>query len=254
MWNLISTRVTQFDYFDRLLGRPAWKGSKVLDFGGNIGTFLVGAGDNVDHENYVCLDLNRAVIERGRRDYPRARFVHYDRYSPQYNPSGVRGLPVPECNSEFDMILAFSVFTHTDWSEMVDLVGQLRAMLAPGGVLAFTFCDPSYDRSLSDPGLPSGTYMRRFLEWQKAERPGLDDATIDAMVERARRSRWCVLIDDELFVEPGVELCHQTRSGRPQESYCSYFTVDFVASLFPDAKVLPPAGSEWQHCSILRRS
>ncbi len=41
MWNLITTRVTQFDYFDRLLEHPAWKGSRVLDFGGNIGTFLV---------------------------------------------------------------------------------------------------------------------------------------------------------------------------------------------------------------------
>ena len=63
MWNLISTRVTQFDYFDRLLDRPKWNGSRVLDLGGNIGTFLVGAGDNVAHEDYVRLDLNRTVIE-----------------------------------------------------------------------------------------------------------------------------------------------------------------------------------------------
>jgi SAM-dependent methyltransferase len=111
MWNLISTRVTQFDYFDRLLDRPRWKGSRVLDFGGNVGTFLVGAGDNVADEDYVCLDLNRTVIEQGRLNYPRARFVHYDRYSPQYNPTGVRGLPIPDCGSEFDIILAFSVFT-----------------------------------------------------------------------------------------------------------------------------------------------
>ncbi|MBC8031786.1 MAG: hypothetical protein H7Z16_17010 [Pyrinomonadaceae bacterium] len=48
MWNLISTRVTQFFYFDQVVGRPVWKGSKVLDFGGNVGTFLVSAGDNVD--------------------------------------------------------------------------------------------------------------------------------------------------------------------------------------------------------------
>ena len=54
---------------------------------------------------------------------------------------------------EFDIILAFSVFTHTDWSEMVELVGQLREMLAPSGVLAFTFCDPNYERSSTD-GVP----------------------------------------------------------------------------------------------------
>jgi hypothetical protein len=126
-------------------------------------------------------------------------------------------------------------------------------MLAPRGVLAFTFCDPRYERSSSDPRFPPGTYLRKFLEWQNGESPGLDDDAIDAMVERASRSRWCVLIDDRLHVEPGIELCHQTRSGRAHESYCSYFTVDFVASLFPGAKVLPPAGPEWQHCCILRK-
>jgi SAM-dependent methyltransferase len=251
MWTLISTRVTQFDYFDRLLDRPAWEGRKVLDFGGNIGTFLVGAGDRVDHADYVCLDLNRQVIEEGRLAYPRARFVHYDRYSPQYNPSGIRGLPIPDLGTDFDIILAFSVFTHTDSSEMVELVEQLRARLAPRGVLAFTFCDPGYDRSLSDPSLPPGSGVRNVLLRQRDESPWLDDAAIDAMVERAGRSRWCILIDDRLYVEPGAELCHQTRAGRPLESYCAYFTVGFVASLFPDARVLPPAKPEWQHCCIL---
>jgi SAM-dependent methyltransferase len=253
MWNLISTRVTQFDYFDRLLDRPRWKGSRVLDFGGNVGTFLLGAGENVAHEDYVCLDLNRTVIEQGRLNYPGTRFVHYDRYSPQYNPTGVRGLPIPDCGSEFDIILAFSVFTHTDWSEMVELVGQLRAMLAPGGVLAFTFCDPNYERSSTDPWFPHSTPRQKFLEWQRAGSPGLDDATIDAMVERTRRSRWFVVIDDELHVEPGIELCHQIRSGQAHEDYCSYFTVEFVASLFPDAQVLAPVSPEWQHCCILRK-
>jgi SAM-dependent methyltransferase len=253
VWNPITTRVTQFDYFDRLLDRPAWKGRRVLDFGGNVGGFLVGAGDNVDHEDYVCLDINRTVIEQGRLAHPRARFVHFDRYSSQYNPAGVRNLPVPDCGSVFDVILAFSVFTHIDWSEMAELVGQLRAMLAPRGVLAFTFCDPSYDRSLSNPTLPSSTDVWKNLVLQKAHSPGLSDAAIDEMVERASRSRWCVLIDDKLYVEPGIELCHQRRAGRAHESYCSYFTVDFVASLFPDGKVLPPASPEWQHCCILGR-
>jgi SAM-dependent methyltransferase len=253
MWNLISGRVTQFDYWDKLLGHPTWKGSRMMDFGGNIGTFLAGAGDKVNHEDYLCLDLNRTVVEQGRLAHPRARFLHYDRYSPQYNPDGVRGLPVPDCGWEFDIIVAFSVFTHTDWTEMVELVGQLRAMLAPDGVLAFTFCDPTYDCSLTDDSLPSGTDVRKFLEWRNAQSRALAPAAINALVERARHSTWCVLIDDELYTDPGVELCHQTRSGRPHESYCSYFTVDFVASLFPDARVLAPVSPEWQHCCILRK-
>ncbi|MBA3495180.1 MAG: class I SAM-dependent methyltransferase [Gammaproteobacteria bacterium] len=149
MWNLISTRVTQFSYFDQVLEHPAWKGSK-LDFGGNIGTFLVGAGDSIEHDDYWCIDLNEAVIEQGRLTFPRGHFVHYNRYNSQFNPNGVRDLRIPNCGVKFDMILAFSVFTHIDRVEMLELVGSLRSMLAPEGVLAFTFCDPRYDRSLSD--------------------------------------------------------------------------------------------------------
>jgi len=242
-WNLVSTRSTQFLYFDERLGRPNWKGRKLLDFGGNVGTFLAGAGHRVDHNDYWCLDLNLDVVEQGRRTYPRAHFVHYNRYSSQYNPHGDRHLPIPDCGIKFDIIMAFSVFTHTDGNEMIELVGSLRSMLAPAGVLAFTFDDPHYDRSLSDPTRPpgSGSAVRRHLE------------TYDTP-ETASRAQWCILIDDDLFVEPGDELCQQTRVGKPLESYCSFFTVDYMASLFPDAVVHPPVSPEWQHCCILKNS
>lgn len=249
MWELISTRFTQFHYFDQLLEHPRWEGSKVLDFGGNIGTFLTGAGDSVDQEDYWCIDLNPIVIGEGRREFPRAHFVHYNRYNSQYNPDGVRYLPVPDCGVKFDIILAFSVFTHVHQSEMLELVGQLRGMLAPEGVLAFTFCDARYDRSLSDPALPSGSDVRKNLERQRVKNSSRE---IEDIVERACQSRWCVLIDEALYVEPGPELSHQQRLGKPAESYCTYFTVDYMASLFPEAKVLPPVSPEWQHCCILR--
>ncbi len=248
MWNLISTRVTQFSYFDQVLERPAWKGSKVLDFGGNIGTFLVGAGDSVEHDDYWCIDLNEAVIEQGRRTFPRAHFVHYNRYNSQFNPNGVRYLRIPDCGVKFDMILAFSVFTHIDRVEMLELVGSLRSMLAPEGFLAFTFCDPRYDRSLSDPKLAPGFDVRKNLEREKVKNSSRD---IDNKVERACQSNWCILIDEELYVEPGDELCHQKRVGKPNESYCSYFTVDFMAALFPGATVHLPVSPEWQHCCVL---
>src|SRR4030095_13231881 len=207
MWNLVSTRVTQFAYFDQVLGHPVWKGRKVLDFGGNIGNFLLGAGNNVEHDDYWCIDLNQAVIEQGGRTFPRAHFVHYDRYNSQFNPKGAHALPVPSCGVKFDIILAFSVFTHVDHVEMKELVGQLRNMLAPGGVLAFTFCDARYDRSLSDHTLPSGSDVRKNL---LRERMLNSDGDIEMKVEEACRSSWCVVIDEDLYVEPGDELCHQS--------------------------------------------
>jgi SAM-dependent methyltransferase len=249
--NIISARATQFPYFDQVLGRPDWTGRRVLDFGGNIGGFLNGAGGRVRQEDYWCLDLNRVVVELGAGYFPRAHFVHYDRYSSQYNPAGVRHLPVPDLGLKFDFVLAFSVFTHTHRDEMVELVGQLRASLAPGGALAFTFCDPSYDRSLTAPHLPAGSDVRKVLEWQRADHPALE---IEPLVEAAVRARWCLVVDEKLHVEPGAELSNQEHRGRPWESYCSYFSVEYVRSLFPGAEIHPPVSPEWQHCCVIREA
>jgi SAM-dependent methyltransferase len=238
-WNLVSTRLTQFPYFDELLGRPVWKSRKILDFGGNVGTFLESAGDNVDHEDYWCIDLNRAVIEQGRLLHPRAHFLHFNRYSPQYNPHGVRHEPIPNCGVKFDFVLAFSVFTHVDQTEMLELIASLRNMLAPGGVLAFTFLDPHYDRSLSNPSMPRGANVL----WNLGPRRNN---------EVLRRARWFVLLDNQIFIEPGDALCHQTRNGKPLESFCSFFTAEYMKSLFPNGTVHPPVQREWQHCCVLR--
>lgn len=250
MATIISTRETQFCYFDQVLGGTSWTNKKILDFGGNVGGFLVDAGDRVNHANYWCLDLNRDVIMQGGRRFPRAHFCHYNRYSSQYNPDGVRNLPIPDLGLRFDIVMAFSVFTHTHRNEMLELVHQLRGMLATGGVLGFTFTDPSYDRSISDPRLPSGTDVRKILTWQQAANPSLE---IEDLVETARHSRWCLLVDDKLHVEAEDSLSNQEHQGKPWESYCSYFTVDYMRELFADAIVVPPASPEWQHCCIVEK-
>jgi len=236
----ISQRQNQFLYFDELLDHPVWKGSKVLDFGGNVGGFLAGAGDKVDHDDYWCLDVTKAAIEEGQQSFPRAHFVHFNRYSSYFNPDGVPYLTVPDLGLKFDFILAFSVFTHTHEREMLELVRQLRSNLAPEGVLAFTFSDPQYDKSLSNPELPPRTgILCQFDETSDDPRGKM-------------HLGWCVVIDEQVVMEPGDEYCQQKRRGRPGESYCSYFTSSYMTSLFPGAKIRPPVAREWQHCCILR--
>ena len=244
-WNLVSTRRTQLAYFDWMLGHPVWKGRKILDFGGNVGTFLESAADDVRPEDYWCIDLNAAVVEQGRLIHPRAHFIHFNRYGPQYNPQGIRNLPIPDCGVKFDVILAFSVFTHVDLYEMVELVGSLRSMLAPDGVLAFTFFEPAYDRSLSDPRLPPGSTILRHL---------LPPGESEIESELPKGAQWGVVIDGRLHVDPGDRLCHQTREGKPLESYCSFFSAELMLSLFPGATVHAPVYWEWQHCCVLRNA
>ena len=80
-----SERTKQFDFFDKQLGHPDWTGKTVLDFGGNIGGFLRGAGNRVEPENYWCLDLDKEVLERGQRAFLRTHFVFYNRYSFEFS-------------------------------------------------------------------------------------------------------------------------------------------------------------------------
>jgi SAM-dependent methyltransferase len=250
LYAIVSERETQFANFDQWLDAPIWQGSKILDFGGNVGGFLTGAGSRVNQDDYWCLDLNRQVIEIGGEKFPHAHFCHYNRYSPAYNPDGIRDLPIPDLGLKFDIILAFSVFTHTHQEEMLELVGQLRDKLSPQGVLAFTFTDPNYEKTLTDPSLPPLIGLRKVLGWLKAEHRSIE---IEDLIETASQSNWCLLIEDKLYVEPGSEFSNQKRQGKPWESYCSYFRADHMSALFPDAKVLPPISPEWQHCCILRK-
>lgn len=238
----ISIRQNQFFYFDELLDHPVWKGSKILDFGGNVGGFLASAGDRVEHDDYWCLDVTKAAIEQGQQNFPRAHFVHYNRYSSYFNPDGVPYLTIPDLRVKFNIILAFSVFTHTHQNEMLELVRQLRSNLLPAGVLAFTFVDPTYDKSFSDPALPPRTGVLAVFDSSSADFRG------------KLNLGWCVVIDEQIVMEPGEEYCQQKRRGRPGESYCSYFTSSYLMSLFPDATIRPPVARERQHCCILRNT
>src|ERR1044071_6796036 len=112
-------------------------------------------------------------------------------------------------------------------------------MVATHGTLVFTFEDPHYDRSRSVPPRP----RRSPMLWN------LESRGQNEVAERAKRY---ILVDDDLYVEPGDDFNQQTRAGKPLESYCSYFTAGYIASLFPDAKLFPPVSPEWQYCCVLR--
>jgi SAM-dependent methyltransferase len=235
----------QFAYFDRQLDFPSWRGKKVLDFGGNAGYLLLNTDCTIRHEDYYCLDVVRDAVEEGRRRFPGAHFIHYDRYNCSFNPEGVAGLPVPEMGVEFDVILAYSVFTHTGLTEMNELVAQLQARLARGGVLAFTFIDPHFE-------LWPDTYGGNNLRWRLERVKGADPAVdVEALMEQSRDAEWCALVDGaKLFVggdgvwEEGAQTCM---------TYNVYYTAEFLRREFPRATLLPPVNGDMQHCCVIRR-
>lgn len=235
----------QFAYFDKQLDRPDWGGKRVLDFGGNAGNILLNPDCAIRHENYYCVDVLREAIEEGREKFPRAHWLHYDRYNCSFNPQGVEDAAVPDFGVEFDIILAYSVFTHTTLEEMRDLAGQLRARLAPGGALAFTFIDPHF-RPWPE------TYGGDNLKWRlDSLRETNPEVCVEDLWEQGRGAEWCALVGGRrLFVNSsGVW------EGEDQTcmTYDVYYTSEFMRREFHGAAIRPPVNGEMQHCCIIRR-
>lgn len=226
-------KASQFVYFNEQLGDPDWSGKLVLDFGGNKGNLLLDPSCTIRPSDYYCVDVVSDAIEEGRRTFPEAHWLHYDRYNRSFNPEGMVDLPVPDFGLKFDFVLAYSVFTHTTLEEMTDLVGQLEGSLAPGGALAFTFIDP---------------HWRGNLQW-RLERSNAPD--VEKLVAAAAGADWCSLINGtELYVNSNGlwDLSPETCA-----TYNVFYTENFLRRQFPHATVRPPANGEMQHCAIVRK-
>jgi len=234
----------QFAYFNQQLDYPDWSGQAVLDFGGNAGNLLLDSDDTIRAEDYYCLDVILEALEEGRKRFPQAHWIHYNRYNCSFNPEGIDSLPIPEMGVEFGMILAYSVFTHTTREEMHDLVGQLRACLALGGALAFTFIDPHFE---SRPGTHAGNNLQWRLEKFRQTNPAIN---VNGLLEQSRDAAWCALVD-------GNQLCVNGNGVWANEAdtcmtYDVYYTVEFLQREFPHATIRPPVNGEMQHCCIIR--
>jgi len=235
----------QFTYFDHQLDHPDWSGKKVLDFGGNVGNLLLDRKCTIRPEDYYCIDVLKEALEEGRKRFPQAHWTHYNRYNCSFNPEGVDGLAIPGLGIEFSMILAYSVFTHTTREEMHDLVEQLRAHLAPSGVLAFTFIDPHFTSwPKSNPG--------NNLQW-RLERVDETNAAVDVdgLLAQSRGAAWCALVDgSKLYVNSNGYWLNEAQACM---TYDVYYTAMFLQQEFPHATIRPPVNGEMQHCCIIRR-
>jgi SAM-dependent methyltransferase len=241
-----STRHGQFTYFSTQLGDTNWRGKNILDFGGNVGNILLDPNSTIDPERYWCVDVDRDSVEQGKSSFPGAHWLFYDRFSFFFNPNGVRSLPLPQMDAAFTYIVAYSVFTNTSETDMLELVDELKRKLMPGGALAFTFIDPYYVTW----GAARG---RNNLQWRldlETERHHITAAEANDVDTRAQNAKWFILIN-------GGDLYIETEDVRPyapeeQQTFHVFHTTGYIRSLFPKAAILPPVNNEMQHCCIIR--
>lgn len=128
-----------FKYFSSL--HPNIINGTVLDYGSNYGNFLASAGNKFKQENYTGIDVDFDAIQSGKEQFPNAEFIHYNSFNHMYNPNGIENLDIPVTKT-YDTIISYSVFTHTSEEDFLNRLEQLCKLVAPGGKILFTFCDP----------------------------------------------------------------------------------------------------------------
>lgn len=238
----ISQKFGQFAYFDEQLGRPVWEAKKVLDLGGNAGNLLRDAQLVIEHANYWCVDVSRDAVEIGRRLYPRAHFIFYDRYNFEYNPTGVKGLKLPDTGNKFDYILVLSVFTHTSQCEMFELLDDLKGLLKANGTIAFSFLDPRHT--------PHGARLSNLRYYAEDRLSNYLSIDATSLLDAAERASWCTLADGDIYIEDDMPGDFRERK---QGGYLAFHTAEYIRTLFPGAEVRAPVNPiPRQHCCILR--
>jgi hypothetical protein len=246
-----SSKMGQFTYFALQLREPEWGGKNVLDFGGNIGNMLRDPNSTIDQDRYWCIDVVKDSIESGKASFPGSHWIFYDRYCFFFNPHGVPNLKLPKIDQTFDYIVAYSVFTNTARTEMLQLVNQLEGKLADNGALAFTFIDPHY---FSWPEHYRGNNFRWRMEREiqlEKEKGNTLDIDLQSLGKRAQHASWFVLVNGEdLYIET-----EETKPYEPQRqrTYHVFYSAEYMKSLFPHATILPPVNNEMQHCCIISK-
>jgi SAM-dependent methyltransferase len=111
----------------------------ILDFGCGCGRVLRHWQD-LSGPRVVGSDYNPEMVRWCRENLP---FGEFDN-------NGARP-PLGRADAEFDLIYAFSVFTHLDEPAQHAWMGELRRVLKPGGLLLFTTKGDTHAEEHADP-------------------------------------------------------------------------------------------------------
>lgn len=117
-----------------------WEGKALLDFGCGAGRFLRQVFDWAEVAEIHGCDLDEPMVEWARDNLcPPIAGIELNGFDP----------PLPYPDDHFDVVTAFSVFTHlgTNWAEWLL---EVRRVLKPNGILIASILDQSCARALTD--------------------------------------------------------------------------------------------------------
>jgi 2-polyprenyl-3-methyl-5-hydroxy-6-metoxy-1,4-benzoquinol methylase len=145
-----------FQVFSSNMLNIDWKNVSILDYGCNQGNYLNSAREYINTDKYVGTDIMLKSIMSATHIHPDCRFLHYDKWHQAWNPTGDKKLKLSNIplGEKFDVIVCYSVFTHTTFEQTIDELNDLKKLLNPNGIILFTIWSneifPMFNKWLSE--------------------------------------------------------------------------------------------------------
>jgi len=100
----------------------------ILDYGCGNGNLL---NFGIDPNYYTGFEIDINAYQYCVTQYPEYYFMFQDIYSEVYNKDGLRTFP--KLNQSYDIIFAYSVFTHTTYEYFLKCINLFKEHLNPNG-------------------------------------------------------------------------------------------------------------------------
>jgi SAM-dependent methyltransferase len=128
----------------RLAGRELSEFHWVLDFGCGVGRVLRWLRATMPHSQFTCADTDAEAIAWLGEHYTGIQLISLTK-------DGLPPIAVPD--ARFDLVLAYSVFTHLDVNYQDAWLAELRRVVMPDGMLLLTISGPRMlDHTLNKSG------------------------------------------------------------------------------------------------------
>ena len=132
---------------------------RVLDLGCGSGRLASALHQRYPNLRYTGIDVIRPLLEYAKSKAPNYRFILN------------RSLSLPMKDETTDCVLAFSLFTHLMQAETYQYLEEAYRVLAPGGVLCFSFVefnDPAqwhvFEETLKATRTQTNSHLTIFIE------------------------------------------------------------------------------------------
>lgn len=126
----------RYDLYGKLKGTIDFSNKKILDFGGSFGNLIESSNGNILPNNYTCVDVDNVALNEGRKNFPDANWIWYDRYNTMYNP---RGSDIWPKLSNYDLVFSYSVFSHSSYEDLISTIEYFKTILFNKGEIYISY-------------------------------------------------------------------------------------------------------------------